>query len=100
MLFCSLLTDVVYSSSLIPIGWKLPYYVCNSHFVHIFCIYLLIVFISVVQVHSRGADIDALCVAPKHVSRTEFFGSFYDLLRKQSEVTELRVSTIGKCKIY
>ncbi|ENN70907.1 poly(A) polymerase type 3 [Dendroctonus ponderosae] len=41
-------------------------------------------------VHSRGADIDALCVAPKHVSRNEFFESFYELLRQQSEVTELR----------
>ncbi|XP_066148379.1 poly(A) polymerase type 3 isoform X1 [Euwallacea fornicatus] len=41
-------------------------------------------------VHSKGADIDALCVAPKHVSRNEFFNSFYELLKEQSEVTELR----------
>ncbi|XP_050294839.1 poly(A) polymerase type 3 isoform X2 [Anthonomus grandis grandis] len=41
-------------------------------------------------VHSKGADIDALCVAPKHVSRNEFFGSFYELLKEQPEVTELR----------
>lgn len=41
-------------------------------------------------VHSKGADIDALCVAPKHITRSDFFSSFYELLKKQSEVTELR----------
>ncbi|KAL1518214.1 hypothetical protein ABEB36_001872 [Hypothenemus hampei] len=41
-------------------------------------------------VHSKGADIDALCVAPKHVLRSEFFCSFYHLLKEQREVTELR----------
>lgn len=41
-------------------------------------------------VHNKGADIDALCVAPKHISRYDFFHSFYELLKKQPEVTELR----------
>ncbi|XP_015833880.1 poly(A) polymerase type 3 isoform X2 [Tribolium castaneum] len=41
-------------------------------------------------VHNRGADIDALCVAPRHISRNDFFGSFYELLKKQPEVTDLR----------
>ncbi|XP_060520044.1 poly(A) polymerase type 3 isoform X2 [Cylas formicarius] len=41
-------------------------------------------------VHNKGADIDALCVAPKHICRNDFFTSFYELLKKQSEVTELR----------
>nr|XP_023019699.1 poly(A) polymerase type 3-like [Leptinotarsa decemlineata] len=41
-------------------------------------------------VHSKGADIDALCVAPRHISRTEFFTSFYELLKAQPEVSELR----------
>ncbi|XP_076262746.1 poly(A) polymerase hiiragi [Rhynchophorus ferrugineus] len=41
-------------------------------------------------VHNKGADIDALCVAPKHISRLDFFHSFYDLLKMQPEVTELR----------
>ncbi|CAG9771118.1 unnamed protein product [Ceutorhynchus assimilis] len=41
-------------------------------------------------VHSKGADIDALCVVPKHIGRNEFFGSFYQILKQQPEVTELR----------
>ncbi|KAG5899252.1 hypothetical protein JTB14_035430 [Gonioctena quinquepunctata] len=41
-------------------------------------------------VHSKGADIDALCVAPRHIDRTDFFSSFYELLKTQPEVTELR----------
>ncbi|XP_044270148.1 poly(A) polymerase type 3 isoform X1 [Tribolium madens] len=41
-------------------------------------------------VHNRGADIDALCVAPRHIYRNDFFGSFYELLKKHPEVTDLR----------
>ncbi|XP_069174252.1 poly(A) polymerase type 3 isoform X2 [Procambarus clarkii] len=41
-------------------------------------------------VAGRGADIDALCVAPRHIERSDYFGSFYDLLKDQSEVTEMR----------
>ncbi|KAI9564763.1 hypothetical protein GHT06_008504 [Daphnia sinensis] len=41
-------------------------------------------------VHNKGADIDALCVAPRHVDRADYFTSFVDLLKKQPEVTELR----------
>ncbi|KAI8433604.1 hypothetical protein MSG28_015625 [Choristoneura fumiferana] len=41
-------------------------------------------------VHHRGADIDALCVAPRHIDRTDYFSSFYELLRQQSEVRDLR----------
>ncbi|KAF2897426.1 hypothetical protein ILUMI_08752 [Ignelater luminosus] len=41
-------------------------------------------------VHSKGADIDALCVAPRHIHRTDYFTSFFELLREQPEVTELR----------
>ena len=37
-----------------------------------------------------GADIDTLCVAPRHVDRADFFASFYDLLKDQPEVKELR----------
>lgn len=43
-------------------------------------------------VHNKGADIDALCVAPRHVDRADYFTSFVELLKKQPEVTELRVS--------
>ncbi|KAJ3662237.1 hypothetical protein Zmor_006593 [Zophobas morio] len=41
-------------------------------------------------VHNKGADIDALCVAPRHIFRSDFFNSFYELLKKQPEVTDLR----------
>ena len=45
-------------------------------------------------VHNKGADIDALCVAPRHVDRSDYFTSFVELLKQQPEVSELRV-----CKI-
>lgn len=41
-------------------------------------------------VHQKGADIDALCVAPRHIDRSDYFTSFYELLKEQKEVTELR----------
>lgn len=44
-------------------------------------------------VHHKGADIDALCVAPCNIDRVDYFSSFMELLKKQSEVTECRVST-------
>lgn len=40
-------------------------------------------------VHSRGADIDTLCVAPQHVDRNDFFTKFYEMLQNVPEVTEL-----------
>ena len=42
-------------------------------------------------VHTKGADIDALCVAPRHVDRSDFFTSFYNKLKLQEEVKDLRV---------
>lgn len=42
-------------------------------------------------VHHKGADIDALCVAPRHVDRSDYFTSFFDKLKEQEEVTDLRV---------
>lgn len=41
-------------------------------------------------VHTRGADIDTLLVAPRHIDRADFFCSFYEILQSQSEVTNLR----------
>ena len=41
-------------------------------------------------VHNKGADIDALCVAPRHVHREDYFSSFMDILKKQPEVSDLR----------
>ncbi|KAH7971645.1 hypothetical protein HPB52_001143 [Rhipicephalus sanguineus] len=36
------------------------------------------------------ADIDTLCVAPRHIERSDFFTSFVELLRQQEEVKDLR----------
>lgn len=41
-------------------------------------------------VHNRGADIDSLCVAPRHIHREDFFTSFNEILKAHPDVTELR----------
>ncbi|KAL8585161.1 hypothetical protein ACOMHN_013176 [Nucella lapillus] len=41
-------------------------------------------------VHTKGADIDTLCVAPRHVERSDFFKSFVELMKGRMEVKELR----------
>mmetsp|Transcript_10080 Transcript_10080/g.31016 ORF Transcript_10080/g.31016 Transcript_10080/m.31016 type:complete len:624 (+) Transcript_10080:178-2049(+) len=40
-------------------------------------------------VHGAGADIDTLCVAPRHVERSDFFGSLKAILEAHPDVTEL-----------
>lgn len=41
-------------------------------------------------VHSPDTDIDALCVAPRHVERTKhFFGELSEILRKHPSVSKL-----------
>ncbi|RVD93247.1 poly (A) polymerase type 1 [Tubulinosema ratisbonensis] len=40
-------------------------------------------------VHAKGADIDALCVVPKQVTRKHFFNDFFALLSSQAGVTNL-----------
>ncbi|ORZ24389.1 Poly(A) polymerase central domain-domain-containing protein [Absidia repens] len=40
-------------------------------------------------VHNSGADLDTLCVFPKHVEREHFFTVMYDMLKERPEVTEL-----------
>ena len=40
-------------------------------------------------VHGKGSDIDTLCVAPKHVKREQFFTEMLDILKAQTEVTEI-----------
>jgi len=41
-------------------------------------------------VHNKGADIDTLCVAPRHILREDYFSTFVETLRVQDEVTDLR----------
>lgn len=41
-------------------------------------------------VHTQGADIDTLCVTPLGVSRSDFFESFYNMLKDRKGVENLR----------
>ncbi|XP_063299817.1 poly(A) polymerase gamma isoform X2 [Pelobates fuscus] len=41
-------------------------------------------------VHTKGADIDALCVSPRHVDRADFFQSFVEKLKHVDGVKNLR----------
>ncbi|KAF1765125.1 hypothetical protein GCK72_005077 [Caenorhabditis remanei] len=41
-------------------------------------------------VHSSGSDIDTLVLAPRHVTRMDFFSSFKKILLKDSEVKDLQ----------
>ncbi|PSN34249.1 Poly(A) polymerase alpha [Blattella germanica] len=43
-----------------------------------------------IHAHHKGADIDAVCVAPRHVNRSEYFTSFLEFLKMQKEVTNIR----------
>lgn len=40
-------------------------------------------------VHDKGADIDTLCVVPRHINRRDFFTVFYEQLRNDPNVSEL-----------
>lgn len=44
-------------------------------------------------VHGPGADIDTLCVVPKHVSREDFFEVFEPMLKEMEGAVEVSVST-------
>ncbi|KAM3932155.1 poly(A) polymerase gamma [Leptodactylus fuscus] len=41
-------------------------------------------------VHTKGADIDALCVAPRHAERSDFFQSFVEKLKLQDGIRNVR----------
>uniref|UniRef100_A0A663N2L9 polynucleotide adenylyltransferase n=1 Tax=Athene cunicularia TaxID=194338 RepID=A0A663N2L9_ATHCN len=41
-------------------------------------------------VHTKGADIDAVCVAPEHVERSDFFKSFFVKLKHENQIKNLR----------
>lgn len=40
-------------------------------------------------VHTPDADVDCLVLAPPHVTRDDFFGSWVDILKGEERVTEL-----------
>lgn len=40
-----------------------------------------------------GADIDTLLVAPRHIDRSDFFGTFYEILKNNEDVRDLHVCT-------
>ncbi|CAJ0945770.1 unnamed protein product, partial [Mesorhabditis belari] len=40
-------------------------------------------------VHTKGADIDSLCVVPRHIQRSDFFTTFYQMLKEREEVADL-----------
>ncbi|KAM9356762.1 poly(A) polymerase type 3-like [Symphorus nematophorus] len=42
-------------------------------------------------VHSKGADIDILCVGPGFLEREDFYTSFYEKLKSQEEVKDIQV---------
>jgi poly(A) polymerase len=44
-------------------------------------------------VHNPGSDIDTLCVAPRNVSREDFFGKLREILEVTPGVTDLTVSS-------
>lgn len=43
-------------------------------------------------VHTKGADIDMLCVCPRHIKRADFFSSFFEKMTKHPKVTGLTVT--------
>ena len=45
-------------------------------------------------VHGKGADIDTLVIAPRHIDRSDFFQSFKERLEKCKEVKHLRVNLV------
>ena len=39
---------------------------------------------------TKGSDIDTLCVVPRHIERAEFFTSFYEVLKTQEDIKDLK----------
>lgn len=46
-------------------------------------------------VHGKGADIDTLVIAPRHIDRSDFFQSFKERLESREEVKHLRVNNVN-----
>lgn len=47
-----------------------------------------------------GADIDTLLVAPRHIDRSDFFGTFYEILKNNEDVKDLHVCTADFSNYY
>ena len=62
---------------------KDPSVMYNIEVLHVPVLYNVLLF--------SGADIDTLCVVPRHVDRSDFFSSFYELLKAHPDVKDLRV---------
>ncbi|XP_068682240.1 poly(A) polymerase type 3-like isoform X4 [Montipora foliosa] len=45
-------------------------------------------------VHAKGSAIDTLLVAPRHVDRSDFFGTFYETLKTNEDAKELRMNVV------
>ncbi|ESN96864.1 hypothetical protein HELRODRAFT_86007 [Helobdella robusta] len=41
-------------------------------------------------INAKGADMDMLCVVPRHINRNDFFDSFMDILKKEPGINDLR----------
>jgi poly(A) polymerase len=39
--------------------------------------------------HDPNGDIDTLCILPQHIERDDFFDSLYDILRAESDITNI-----------
>ena len=44
---------------------------------------------------TSGADIDTLLVAPRHIERTDYFGTFPEFLREKPEATQVHVCKLN-----
>jgi poly(A) polymerase len=42
-------------------------------------------------VNNKGGDIDTLCIAPRHIDRTDFFTSFAEVMKRQPEIKKFMV---------
>ena len=51
-------------------------------------------------VHGKGADIDTLVIAPRHIERNDFFQSFKERLEDCKEVKHLRVNHLKTNQHY